>query len=133
MFISLRSCLNQSFLRIEHSSGFALDFVLQTVPKRRYKSHFDVGINHPAVNIETKPSKPTGSGTVHDLPHRVRMRTTNGLERLNKEIKRRTRVACLFPNPESCLRLVSALLCEQDEDWASGKIYLTMKPDNTTK
>ena len=55
-------------------------------------------------------------------PHRERMRTTNGLERLNKEIKRRTRVACLFPNPESCLRLVSALLCEQDEDWASGKI-----------
>jgi putative transposase len=66
-------------------------------------------------------------------PHRVRMRTTNGLERLNKEIKRRTRVACLFPNPESCLRLVSALLCEQDEDWASGKIYLTMKPENTTQ
>jgi putative transposase len=66
-------------------------------------------------------------------PHRVRMRTTNGLERLNKEIKRRTRVACLFPNPESCLRLVSALLCEQDEDWASGKIYLTMKPENRPK
>ena len=66
-------------------------------------------------------------------PHRVRMRTTNGLERRNLEIKRRTRVACLFPNPESCLRLVSALLCEQDEDWASGKIYLTMKPDNTTQ
>ena len=66
-------------------------------------------------------------------PHRVRMRTTNGLERRNLEIKRRTRVACLFPNPESSLRLVSALLCEQDEDWASGKIYLTMKPDNTTK
>ena len=53
--------------------------------------------------------------------HRVRMRTPNGLERLNKEIKRRTRVACLFPNPESCLRLVSALLCEQDEDWQSAK------------
>lgn len=61
-------------------------------------------------------------------PHRVRMRTTNGLERLNKEIKRRTRVATLFPNPESCLRLVSALLAEQDEEWLSGKIYLTMKP-----
>jgi putative transposase len=61
------------------------------------------------------------------------MRTTNGLERLNKEIKRRTRVACLFPNPESCLRLVSALLCEQDEEWGSGKIYLTMKPANATQ
>ena len=65
--------------------------------------------------------------------HRVRMRTTNGLERLNKEIKRRTRVACLFPNPESCLRLVSALLCEQDEDWQSAKIYLSMNVACATK
>jgi putative transposase len=59
-------------------------------------------------------------------PHRVRMRTTNGLERLNKELKRRTRVATLFPNPESCLRLVSAMLAEQDEEWMTAKIYLTM-------
>jgi putative transposase len=60
-------------------------------------------------------------------PHRVRMRTTNGLERLNKELKRRTRVATLFPNPESCLRLVSAMLAEQDEEWMTAKIYLTMR------
>jgi putative transposase len=59
--------------------------------------------------------------------HRVRMRTTNGLERLNKEIKRRTRVATLFPNPDSCQRLVSALLVEQDEEWMSAKIDLNMK------
>ncbi len=65
--------------------------------------------------------------------HWVRMRTTNGLERLNKEIKWRTRVATLFPNSESCLRLVSALLAEQDEEWLSGKIYLTMKSENTEK
>ena len=66
-------------------------------------------------------------------PHRVRMRTPNGLERLNQEIKRRTRVACLFPNPESCLRLVSALLCEQDEEWQSAKIYLSMNVACATK
>ena len=68
--------------------------------------------------------------TVFDLPyaHRVRMRSTNGLERLNKELKRRTRVATLFPNLASCLRLVSALLAEQDEEWLTAKIYLTMKP-----
>ena len=89
---------------------------------------------HPMLARWAEQNLPEGF-TVFGLPepHRVRMRTTNGLERLNKEIKRRTRVACLFPNPESCLRLISALLCEQDEDWASGKIYLTMKPDNTTK
>ena len=68
--------------------------------------------------------------TVFGLPaeHRGRMRTTNGLERLNKEIKRRTRVATLFPNSASCLRLVSAILAEQDEEWMSAKIYLNMKP-----
>ena len=68
--------------------------------------------------------------TVFGLPpgHRVRMRTTNALERLNKEIKRRTRVATLFPNSASCLRLVSAILAEQDEEWMTAKIYLNMKP-----
>jgi putative transposase len=60
--------------------------------------------------------------------HRVRLRTTNGLERINRELKRRTRVASMFPNAASCLRLVSALLTEFDEEWMTGKIYLTMKP-----
>lgn len=66
---------------------------------------------------------------VFDLPHaqRVRLRTTNGLERINREIKRRTRVASIFPNTASCLRLVSALLAECDEDWMTGKIYLNLK------
>lgn len=66
---------------------------------------------------------------VFELPaaHRMRMRTTNGLERINRELKRRTRVASIFPNPASCLRLVSALLAECDEDWMSGKIYLSME------
>lgn len=67
--------------------------------------------------------------TVFNFPaaHRVRLRTTNGLERVNREIKRRTRVASIFPNAPSCLRLVSALLAETDEDWLEGKIYLNMK------
>lgn len=59
----------------------------------------------------------------------VGMRTTNGLERLNKELKRRTGVATLFPNPDSCQRLVSALLAEQDEEWMSAKAQL---PANLT-
>jgi putative transposase len=66
--------------------------------------------------------------TVFDLPQaqRTRLRTTNGLERINRELKRRTRVASIFPNTASCLRLVSALLAECDEEWMSGKIYLTL-------
>lgn len=50
------------------------------------------------------------------------------LERLNKEIKRRTRVATLFPNDQSLLRLVTAVVGEIDDEWTTGKIYLTMKP-----
>jgi len=57
--------------------------------------------------------------------HRRLIRTTNGLERVNKEVKRRTRVVGLFPNEESCLRLVSAVLMEISDDWQTGKTYLT--------
>ncbi len=60
------------------------------------------------------------------LAHRARIRTTNGLERLNEEIKRRTRVARIFPNAEACLRLVTALCVEQSEEWVSGRRYLGM-------
>ena len=58
--------------------------------------------------------------------HRRRIRTTNGQERLNQEIKRRTRVVRIFPNPEACLRLVSALAVEQSEEWVTGRRYLDM-------
>lgn len=60
------------------------------------------------------------------LSHRIRLRTTNGLERINRELKRRTRVASIFPNPPSCLRLILAPLAKCDEEWMSGKIYLNM-------
>jgi putative transposase len=58
--------------------------------------------------------------------HRRRIRTTNGLERLNQEIKRRTRVVRIFPNREACLRLVTALAVEQSEEWVTGRRYLDM-------
>jgi transposase-like protein len=58
--------------------------------------------------------------------HRARIRTTNGLERLNEEIKRRTRVVRIFPNADACLRLVTALCAEQSEEWVSGRRYLEM-------
>jgi putative transposase len=59
--------------------------------------------------------------------HRRMLRTTNVLERLNKEIKRRTRVATLFPNESSLLRLVSAVLTEISDEWETGRVYLTMQ------
>jgi len=68
--------------------------------------------------------------SVFSLPaaHQRRMRTSNALERVNQEIKRRTRVASLFPNESSLLRLVSALLSEISNEWLTGKIYLNMNP-----
>ncbi len=65
---------------------------------------------------------------VFDLPaaHRRRLRTSNALERLSREIKRRTRVATLFPNEASLLRLVSAVAIEIAQDWETGRIYLSM-------
>jgi putative transposase len=60
--------------------------------------------------------------------HRVRVRTTNGLERFNQELKRRTRVVRIFPNRAALLRLVTALAMEQSEEWISGRRYLDMEP-----
>ena len=70
--------------------------------------------------------------TVFALPegHRKRMRTTNMLERVHEEINRRTRVAGLFPNEASLLRLVSAVLMELSEEWETGKRYLNMDVEN---
>lgn len=66
--------------------------------------------------------------TCLDFPeaHRRRIRTTNGLERINRELKRRTRVAVLFPSTESALRLVTGVLVEIHEEWVTNKAYLDM-------
>lgn len=67
--------------------------------------------------------------TIFQFPedHRRRIRTSNVLERVNKEVLRRTRVATLFPNEDSCLRLVSAVLMEISEEWETGRTYLTFQ------
>jgi putative transposase len=59
-------------------------------------------------------------------PHRVRISSTNPLERLNLEIRRRTRVVGIFPNPAACLRLIGMLLVEKNDDWLTDdKAYLS--------
>ena len=60
------------------------------------------------------------------VAHWKRIRTSNCLERVSQEIKRRTRVARVFPNESSCLRLVSAILMEIGEEWEFGRLYLQM-------
>jgi len=64
--------------------------------------------------------------TVFSFPRELqrRLRTSNYLERLSQEIKRRTRIVRVFPNEQSCLRLISAILMETGEEWEYGRLYL---------
>jgi len=61
------------------------------------------------------------------LKYSKRLRTNNGLERLNQEARHRERVICIFPNQASVVRLLSALLMERDERWSTGRKYLDME------
>jgi putative transposase len=60
-------------------------------------------------------------------PFRRLLRTTNGVERLHREVRRRARVVSIFPNQASCLRLVSAVLNEISEEWLTGRTYLSFE------
>ena len=64
--------------------------------------------------------------------HRRSIRTSNPVERLNREVKRRTRVVGIFPNEASCLRLVSAILMEISDEWEAGRVYLSMPAPGST-
>ncbi len=67
--------------------------------------------------------------TFYRLPreHHKHMKSTNMLERLNQELKRRTHVIRIFPNEQSCLRLIRALASETDDEWLDGACYLNME------
>ena len=59
--------------------------------------------------------------------HRRLIRTTNGVERLHREVRRRARVVSIFPNPASCLRLVTAILAEISDEWLTGRTYFSFQ------
>jgi len=67
--------------------------------------------------------------TIFSFPaaHRILIRTTNVVERLHREVRRRARVVSIFPNPASCLRLVSAVLAEISDEWLTGRTYITFQ------
>jgi transposase-like protein len=70
--------------------------------------------------------------TVFAFPASIRrlLRTTNGVERLHREVRRRARVVSIFPNSAACLRLVSAVLAEISEEWLTGRTYLIFEGAN---
>ena len=120
----------RSAQRVDQANGYKS----KTMLTRMGEITFEVpqvrsGGFYPSLAVWAEENLPEGFALFGSPPeHRVRMRTTKGVERLNKEIKRRKRVATLFANLASCLRLVSAILAEHDKKWMSAKIYLTMKP-----
>ncbi|WP_054848654.1 IS256 family transposase [Methanoculleus chikugoensis] len=69
------------------------------------------------------------SYTAFPKPHGKRLRTTNMVERVNRELKRRTKVVGVFPNEESLLRLVGSILMDINEEWVTGRRYLTMEKE----
>jgi transposase-like protein len=84
--------------------------------------------SHPAVAAQLEEElEPCLACYAVPAAHRVRVRTTNGLERVTQELKRRTRVVRIFPNRAALLRLVTALAMEQSEEWVSGRRYLDME------
>ena len=75
-------------------------------------------------NSWTKPST-TCSPIVNSLPRQLH--STNPLERLNGEIKKRTRVVGIFPNEAAIVRLVGAILLEQNDEWAVTRRYMSLE------
>ena len=67
---------------------------------------------------------------LHDVPaqHRTKLHSTNPIERLNGEIKRRTEVVGIFPNEDAIVRLIGAILLEQNDEWAVQRArYMTLE------
>ena len=67
--------------------------------------------------------------TFYSFPRSMwkKIRTVNMVENLNKEIRRRTNVVKVFPNEESALRLITAVLADKHEEWTEEKIYLKVE------
>lgn len=129
----LQQNASQYVVRVEQRKGVASDLrSVFNAPNRdeanRLLAQVVKKYSHSAPRLSEWMEKNIEQGlTVFSFPveHQRRLRTTNLCERVNREIKRRTRVVSVFPNARSLERLVTAVLMEMSEDWQSGERYLT--------
>ena len=100
----------------------------QDTAKKRLSSMMDTYENVLPKLVDKIDRDVTHCLTCFDFPkpHRKRIRTTNLLERLNREIKRRADVVQIFPNQQACERLIGALCMEWSDEWITGRRYLDM-------
>ena len=119
-FLRLK-CIEEAVRRIFQSQGYETAQEQKRKCIEKYKESAPEFVKWVEDNIEE-------GLTCFNFPqeHRKKIRTVYVLERLNKEVRRRTKVATLFPNTASCERLSRAVLQEVHEDWISGKRYLNM-------
>ena len=64
-------------------------------------------------------------GLAFPIEHHRKIATTNPIEHLNREIRRRTRSIGIFPSVDSAVRIITMILIEQSEDWMTGKRYMS--------
>ena len=75
----------------------------------------------------TKPSTTSSPTLTFPKEHRQKLHSTNPIERLHAEVKRRTNVVGIFPNEAAITRLVGAILLEQNDEWAVSRRYMTLE------
>jgi transposase-like protein len=95
-----------------------LNYLIRELDSLEYKSAADTleSFQYDVMNYMQFPEK-----------HWKKIRTTNMMERTNKELKRRSKVVGAFPNQDSVLRLVVSILIDINEDWITGNKYIVME------
>ena len=115
---SVKEQLNHVFAAPDKAEGL----------KRLHEMVEELSESYPSVaDMLEKNGEDTLSCLNYPVSHRKRISSTNGLERYNEEIRRRTRVIRIFPNRNACMRLIGALCMEQAEEWLTGRKYLNME------
>ena len=115
----------EAFLRSAKQVLYAPDTVAARQRLRETTAEFDSRCPKAAVLLESAFDEVTAVLALPVKYHRL-LRTTNSVERLNEEIRRRDRVIRIYPNQASCERLLGALLMEFDEAMSCGKLYVGM-------